>query len=386
MVSDTLACCLSCRRRLPQATPYCSACGQRLWPPEIPEGPEICRTAGSPRFALTDPGVVCDRETGLIWQQGGSPQPLPQEMAGPYLDGLNRGNWGGRRDWRLPSLPELASLLTKEKSIQGLYLPLIFSGRQRICWTATLSPAGGAYGVLFYPGSIQAQEKSRPAYIRGVAGSSRGTLPQFPASLELARRGRDLLFEEGRRRVPRKRDLEEFLKAGGMLSEVVLGGSQQFYFLPTEEFFQALIRLFRRLKVTRVVEVGAWEGFVAAALTERGFPVVATDLEPPCCSRPYGVRVFQADHRQALAAFRPDLVFWCWPPMGSPAPAEILSIPGVKYYLEVGDGGCVTGSFDLVPRFRGRYLKTLSELGYTMLDVGPYRHNRVFLFKGAGGG
>jgi hypothetical protein len=240
--------------------------------------------------------------------------------------------------------------------------------------------------VLFYPGSIQAQEKSRPAYIRAVAGSSRGTLPQFPTSIELARRGRDLLFEEGRRRVPRKRELEEFLEAGGMLSEVVLGGSQQFYFLPTEEFFQALIRLFRRLKVTRVVEVGAWEGFMAAALAERGFPVVATDLEPPCCSLPYGVRVFQASHRQAIAAFAPDLVFWCWPPMGSVAPAEILATPGLKYYLEVGDGGCVTGRFDLAPRFRGRYLKTLSELGYTMLDVGPYRHNRVFLFKGEGGG
>jgi hypothetical protein len=327
--------------------------------------------------------VVRDRETGLIWQAGGSPKPLAQDAAGSYLDALNRQGWGGRRDWRLPSLPELASLLTSGKSPRGLYLAPVFEARQSLCWSATLSSAGGAYGVLFYPGTIQAQDRQRPAYIRAVAGECRGRLPAFQTAAAMVRRGRDLLFHEGRRRVPRKGDLESFLNDAGLLSDVILGG-QQFYFLPTEEFFQALIRLFRHLKVTRVVEVGAWEGFMAAALGERGFPVVATDLEPPCCDWPYGVQVLAASHLEAVRLFQPELVFWCWPPMGSRAPAEILAAPGLRYYLEVGDGGCATGSHDLAPRFRGRYLQSLSHLGYTRLDVGPYRHNRVFLYKAGG--
>jgi hypothetical protein len=305
-------------------------------------------------------------------------------MAGGYLDDLNRRNWGERRDWRLPTLPELASLLTHRKNASGLYLPPIFGGGQPVCWSATLSHAGGAYGVLFYPGSILAQDQSQPAYIRAVAGQSRGPLPEFKSSPQLVQQGRDVLFTERQRRVPRKSELEDFLAAGGLFSEVIQSGSQQLYFLATEEFFQALIRLFRRLGVSRVVEVGAWEGFVAAALAARGFPVVATDVEPPCGSWPYGVQILRANHLEAVAAFRPELVFWCWPPLGSRAPAEILAAPGLRYYLEVGDGGYATGRPDLVPRFCGRYLKTLSGLGYTRLDVGPYRHNRVFLFQGAG--
>jgi hypothetical protein len=323
-----------------------------------------------------------DRQTGLAWQQGGSPQPLPQTAARAYVEDLNRRSWGERRDWRLPTLPELASLLTTKKNAHGLYLAPIFGGRQPVCWSATTSPAGGAYGVLFYPGTIQAQDRNRPAFIRAVAGESHETLPEFRPSLQLVQQGRDILFSEGQRRVPRQAEIEDFLAAGGLLSEIVLGGSQQFYFLPTEEFFQALIRLFHLLKVNRVIEVGAWEGFCAAALTARGFPVVATDMEPPCCSWPYGVPVFKAHHLEALANFQPELVLWCWPPLGSSAPAEILSTPGLPYYLEIGDGGYATGQPNLVARHRGRYLKTLSGLGYTWLDVGRYRHNRVFLFKG----
>jgi hypothetical protein len=383
-ISGAFSCCLSCRSRIPQASPYCRTCGQRLRPPEVLAGPEARPTDNSSRFGVASPGVVRDGQTGLVWQQGGSPQPLPQTAAGAYVDDLNRRHWGERRDWRLPALPELASLLTSDKNAHGLYLAPVFGGRQPVCWSATLSPAGGAYGVLFYPGTIQAQDRNRPAYIRAVAGEGRGVVPEFNPSPQLVQQGRNILFSGGARRVPRRTEIEGFLAAGGLLSELVLGGSQQFYFLPTEEFFLALIRLFRRLGVSRVVEVGAWEGFCSAALTARGFPVVATDVEPPCCSWPYGVQVFRAGHLEAVAQFQPELVFWCWPPLGSRAPAEILAAPGLRFYLEVGDGGYATGHPDFVPRHRGRYLQTLSSLGYTWLDAGPYRHNRVFLFKGRG--
>ena len=238
--------------------------------------------------------------------------------------------------------------------------------------------------MLFYPGSILSQPLTQLAYARAVAGRNHGGLPNLDPDPGLLKLGRKLLLENGRRRVPRRREVEDFLARGGFFSDVVLSGGPQLYFLPTEEFLRAFIRLCRHLGVSRVVEVGAAKGFVAAALGDRGSPVVATDAAAPGGSTIYGVRIFQADHREAVAAFRPELAFWCWPPLGSRAPAEIIRSPSLKFYLEVGDGGCASGIPDLVPRYGGRYLATLSSLGYTRLDVGPYRHNRCFLFQAGG--
>ena len=115
-------------------------------------------------------------------------------------------------------------------------------------------------------------------------------------------------------------------------------------------------------------------------MAARGFPVVATDLEATC-GAPYGVPVYRASHLEAVAAFQPELVFWCWPPLNSRAPGELLGASGFKYYLDIGDGGFAAGAPGLAPRFGGRYLQTLSTLGYTRLDAGPFRHNRCFLFR-----
>jgi hypothetical protein len=327
--------------------------------------------------------MVQDRETGLFWQRGGAPGPLSHWESPGYIEELNRRSWGGRNDWRLPALQELMSLLTRKKSAQGLYLDPVFDGRLPFCWSASESRAGGAYGVLFYPGSIQAQNRERRGFVKAVAGEGRG-LPEFQSSPELLARGRELLLSRGRRRLPRRVEVEGFLGDGGFFSEVALADGLQLYFLPTEEFIAALIRLFRHLGVKRVVEVGAGEGFVAGAMAAHGFPVTATDLEAVPGS-PYGVPVHRTSHLEAVAAFQPELAFWCWPPFNSRAPWELLRAPGLKYYLDVGDGGFAAGAPGLAARFGGRYLHGLSPLGYTRLDAGPFRHNRCFLFQGFGG-
>jgi len=377
-------CCLSCHRRVLQPTPYCSICGQRLLPAVAAESPYADSIVGIPRFLVLGPEVAQDLETGLYWQRGGAAKPLSHWQAPTYIEELNRGAWGGRRDWRVPTLPELASLFTREKSDQGLFIDPVFDSRLPFCWSATESPAGGAYGALFFPGSIQAQSREMRAFVRAVAGAGRN-LPDIQPSAELLARGRKLLLHHGDRRVPKRAEVESFLRDGGLFSEVVLADGLQLYFLPTEEFLRGLIRLFRYLGVSRVVEVGAGEGFLAAALAQRGFPIVATDLEA-IAGAPYGVPVHRAGHLDAVAAFRPELVFWCWPPLGSRAPQELVLAPGLRYYLDVGDGGFAAGTPGLAARFGGRYLHGLSRLGYTRLDAGPFRHNRCFLFRIGGGG
>jgi hypothetical protein len=361
-----------------QPSPYCSLCGQRLGSAAV-TGIPAGQTAAPARFLLLGTEICQDQETGLYWQRGGAPKPLSHWEAPAYLEELNRRAWGGRRDWRLPTLPELISLFTREKTAQGLYLDPIFDSRQPFCWSATASPAGGAYGVLFFPGSVQAQSRDLGAFIRAVAGEGHG-LPGFTPSPELMEKGRKILFSHGLRRVPSRGEVEDFVQDGGVFSEVTLAERKQLYFLPTEEFLRALIRLCRHLGVRRVLEVGAGEGFMAGALAERGLPVIATDLEATPCA-PYGVTVHRASHLEAVAAWQPELAFWCWPPLGSRAPQELFQAPGLKYYLDVGDGGCAAGAPHLVPQFRGRYLNTLSRLGYTRLDWGPFRHNRCFLFR-----
>jgi hypothetical protein len=234
--------------------------------------------------------------------------------------------------------------------------------------------------VLFYPGSILAQPLASAAYIRAVAGESRLPLKEMGATRELLWQGRELLLEGCcQRRVPKAKEMEEYLRRGGYFSDVFLESGSQLYFLPTWEFLKALMRLFRHLRVTRVVEVGAGDGLVAAALGQLGFPVVATDIEPR--PSPYGVEVQAADHLEAVRRFKPQLVFWCWPPLGSQAPEDLVNSPDLEFYLEVGDGGFAAGQSGLIPRYRGRYLATLSALAYTRLDAINFRHNRCFLFK-----
>jgi len=373
-------CCLSCHRRALPASFYCPICGQRVWPAT---GTPAGQPGATARFRPLGAEIVQDQKTGLCWQRSGSGKPLSQRAAPAYVEELNRQAWGGRRDWRLPALSELISLFTPEKSFQGLYIDPVFDPRQPFCWSATASPAGGAYGVLFFPGSVQVQDLDQRAFIRAVAGE-RQSLPDFSSSPELMEKGRRIFFSRGRRRVPSRGEVEDFLQEGGVISEVALMERTQLYFLPTEEFLQAFIRLCRLLGVKRVLEVGAGEGFMAGALAARGLQVMATDLEA-IPAAPYGAPVYRAGHLEAVAAWQPELAFWCWPPLGSQAPRELLLAPGLQYYLDVGDGGCAAGTPNLAPQFQGRYLHVLSRLGYTRLDWGPFRHNRCFLFRGARG-
>lgn len=371
--------CLSCHRRLPQTMAYCRFCGQRLIPSDW-QFPTNLESDKKSRFSLIAPGVVQDLETALYWQQGGSERPLNHGQARDYLHRLNTQGHGGRKDWRLPALAELTGLLTKQKTSKGLYINLLFDSQWRVCWSSTPSLSGGAYGVLFYPGSVLAQSLTATAYIKAVAGKIPESAESSRLSAQLLEKARQVLFTaSGRRRIPQWPELQNLLQQGVLLSDLV-PGNQQLYFIPTVEWLQGLIRLFQHLRVQRVVEVGAGDGLVAWGLAELGYPIIATDLKGLGEQSLYGIPVYRCNHQQALKEFQPDLVFWCWPPLGSQAPQEIIRHPQVRYYLDIGDGGFATGSNTLVQEFQGRYLHYLSGLSFTWLDAGPYRHNRNFLF------
>ncbi|MCP5087084.1 MAG: TIR domain-containing protein, partial [Rhodobacteraceae bacterium] len=70
--------------------------------------------------------VIIDHATGLTWQKSGSSNYMTYQKAQEYVKQLNRERFAGFNDWRLPTIPELMSLLEPEKSSNGLYLNSIF--------------------------------------------------------------------------------------------------------------------------------------------------------------------------------------------------------------------------------------------------------------------
>jgi len=87
------------------------------------------------QFVDNKDATVTDRATGLMWQKGGSSGTLDNKRANSYIEQLNRQQFAGYYDWRMPTIEELASLLERTKN-EGVHMDAVFDSRQRSCWSA----------------------------------------------------------------------------------------------------------------------------------------------------------------------------------------------------------------------------------------------------------
>jgi enamine deaminase RidA (YjgF/YER057c/UK114 family) len=105
--------------------------------------------------------AVLDKETGLVWEK--SPQSAAVSLPNARLACANKAV-GGRKGWRLPALPELASLVDPSVASparpfrQGIHLrvssrPTI--GQHRLTWT--IRPLCGAWASATAPRSVSAR-------------------------------------------------------------------------------------------------------------------------------------------------------------------------------------------------------------------------------------
>ena len=90
-------------------------------------------------FVDNSDGTVTDRTTALMWQKDGSSSGIKRRRALAYVKKLNKDQFAGYSDWRLPTVDELASLLRKDRT-NGMHIDALFGTKQRGCWSSDVAP------------------------------------------------------------------------------------------------------------------------------------------------------------------------------------------------------------------------------------------------------
>lgn len=108
--------------------------------------------------------AVKDANTGLIWQQTGSPERLTHAQAEAYVKKLGKG-------WRLPTVEELFCLADRTRVAPAINP--IFACESSWYWTATpyAGGAGAAWVVYFGSGSSYWSYRYFDGFVRAVRAS-----------------------------------------------------------------------------------------------------------------------------------------------------------------------------------------------------------------------
>ena len=97
--------------------------------------------------------TVTDLKTGLMWQRGGCDLTTIRN-AQKYVAELNRKNFAGYNDWRLPTMEEALSLLEPQVNEKDLHLHPCFSKEQPFVFLADQRKPGGYWFADFKQGTV----------------------------------------------------------------------------------------------------------------------------------------------------------------------------------------------------------------------------------------
>ena len=116
-------------------------------------------------------GIVTDRATGRQWTSRCSPQ-LPDvgQSAAMMVSQANNMRLGGTDGWRLPTLEEAMSLMTREKNARGLFISELFSDDGYVLTCDTFLGRGERFVWIasYVHGDCQTVPASGPVPVRLV--------------------------------------------------------------------------------------------------------------------------------------------------------------------------------------------------------------------------
>lgn len=127
------------------------------------------------KFQDKNDGTILNLTTGLMWQKDGSEKPVSCRECRQYIDRLNRDQFAGYNDWRLPTLEELCSLLApSDKHNPDIrtahYVSSVFSKKQIICWSSDMF-AKEVYWFISYFSGKPGKGGRVKNHVRAVRGS-----------------------------------------------------------------------------------------------------------------------------------------------------------------------------------------------------------------------
>jgi hypothetical protein len=138
-----------------------------------------------PRFTDNGDQTMNDRLTGLAWSRDANPAGGTNswQKALDSIRTLNRKNYLGHDDWRLPNVNELKSLVNRQPDLAAWLNSVGFHGvRKDGYWSSSTyaAHAGSAWSVDFYSGIVAGHAKAEGNFVWPVRGGRSGgaTLPK----------------------------------------------------------------------------------------------------------------------------------------------------------------------------------------------------------------
>jgi serine/threonine-protein kinase len=121
------------------------------------------------RLEAAGEDVVCDADAGLCWARKAAPYALTWQEAAAHVAGLNAARFAGRDDWRLPTAPELMTLLTPEPVGEGYCQNPALTQPVRRVWSADRANYASAWAADVDLGYVTRADFCCPVAARAVA-------------------------------------------------------------------------------------------------------------------------------------------------------------------------------------------------------------------------
>lgn len=121
------------------------------------------------QFKRPENGCVFDAATGLIWETSGSPYPVAIQGAHEWIHHCNTEKMAGRTDWRLPTIPELFSLLPDPAVATSFCEEDPFDTTQKWIWSCDKRTAVSVWFADLKRGFAAPMGESGRCYVRAVA-------------------------------------------------------------------------------------------------------------------------------------------------------------------------------------------------------------------------